>query len=175
MKNSALILNIVLFQVTWLSAALLSEVYAFISLGFLLLTLGLSPLAKNTIIKRIVIVVILGVIMDSIMGYLGIYRYSETTLIPLFNIPIWLLIMWAGFACSLCLSLDWAVNKPAIFILLCAAFGPASYLIGVKLDIILIIESAMLYMAIAWATWAACFLWLDKTVQVKLTGGQYEK
>lgn len=175
MKNSALILNIVLFQVTWLCAALLSEVYAFISLGFLLLTLGLSPLTKNTIIKRIVIVVLLGVIMDSILGYLGIYRYSETTLLPLFNIPIWLLIMWVGFACSLCLSLDWAVNKPAIFIFLCASFGPASYLIGVTLDIIIILESAMLYVAIAWVIWAVCFLWLDKTVQVNLMGGQYEK
>mgnify|MGYP005993486279 CR=1 FL=1 len=170
MKNSGLILNIVLFQITWISAALLSEVYALISLCFLSLTLWFSSLGKNTIIKRIVIAVLLGVIMDSMMSYLGVYRYPQTTLIPMLNIPVWLLIMWAGFACSLCLSLNWAVNKPAIFILLCAAFGPASYLIGVKLEIILIIESAPLYMAMAWAAWAACFLWLDKYVKANVIG-----
>ena len=171
MKNSALILNVVLFQLTWVSAAVLNEVYALMSLCFLLFTLGFSPLDKNTIIKRMVLAVLLGVIMDSIMSHLGIYQYSDTAIIPMFNIPVWLLIMWLGFACSLCLSLDWAVKKPAMFILLCAAFGPASYLVGVKIGIIFIVDSAMLYMAMAWATWAMCFLWLDKTIKPQPVGG----
>jgi FtsH-binding integral membrane protein len=156
-----LILNVVLFQVTWASAALLDEVYALISVCLLLLTLGFSALSRNTIIKRIVLAVLLGVLMDALMSYLGVYAFSETILIPVLNIPLWLLIMWIGFACSLCVSLDWAINKPVMFILLCAAFGPASYLLGVRLNIIIISESALFYMAIIWGTWAGCFLFLD--------------
>lgn len=162
MKQWGLILNVVLFQLTWASAALLDEVYALICLCLLLSTLIFSALPRDSIIKRMLLAVLLGVLMDAVMSYLGVYVFSENILIPVLNIPLWLLIMWVGFACSLCVSLNWAINKPVIFILLCAAFGPASYFLGVKLNIIVIAEAALLYVAIVWGIWAGCFLFLDK-------------
>jgi hypothetical protein len=163
MKTWQLVLSIILFQFTWISAAFLYEWLAVIGLLCLGLALRFSPANGKQILVGGVFAAALGVFMDIILTYFDIYRFLHSEYLTYTYIPIWLFIMWIAFATSLFSSLYWALNKPIIFTALCALLGPTSYLVGRNIGIIDFDNDSGFIMMIGWSIWASIFLGLWHT------------
>jgi hypothetical protein len=176
MKLWQLIANVVLFQVTWISAAVGYEAYALVSLVLLLGTQIFSPEEIRSVVLGVVTAIILGLSMDSVLVLLGIYQFPDTSMLSVLNLPYWLLIMWSAFGLTIFISLHWALNRQLIFVILCAVMGPFSYAAGRQLNIIEFTNNDILIMVAAWGSWAMLFLviWKNllavKTVSVKVAG-----
>lgn len=158
MKTWQLALSIILFNFTWISASLLHEWLAAIGLLGLGMTLRFSHASRKKIIVGGVFAMVSGILMDMILQYFGVYNFPDTYLLIYTPLPIWLIIMWAAFSTTLFSSFYWALNKPAIFIVLCALLGPASYMIGRNIGIIDFNNTHGFIMILGWALWASIFL-----------------
>jgi hypothetical protein len=156
MKTWQLILSIILFQVTWLSAAFTYELISLLGLIGLMMALKFSQVNALSIVLGITAALGLGIFMDAGLYWLNIYDFSGSSRI--LNIPIWLLTMWLAFATTLFSSLYWALSKPLIFIALCASLGPISYLAGREIGIIQFENIHLLIMIFSWALWSGLFL-----------------
>jgi hypothetical protein len=164
MKLWQLLANLVLFQITWISAALGYEVYALVSLILLAGTQIFSLEAIKSVVLGVITAIILGLSMDSALVLLGIYQFPETSTLSILNLPYWLLIMWSAFSLTVFVSFHWALNRQLIFVILCAVMGPFSYVAGRQLNIIEFANNDILIMVGAWGSWAVLFLVIWKNV-----------
>lgn len=158
MKMIPLIVSAVVFQITWISAAFLYTQLAMLGVAGLYLLLKFSSEPKFTIMVFSVVGVSLGIIMDAALYTFQIYGFPTTQVMPMINIPLWLLLMWLAFTSSLFSTLHWALNKPMVFIAICAVFGPLSYVVGKQIGIIEFEMAHLWGMVLAWALWASTFL-----------------
>ncbi|EAT11338.1 DUF2878 domain-containing protein [Bermanella marisrubri] len=155
MNKQHILLNAVLFQFAWFSAALVSWLLS--SLFVIAGLIQLSVVYRSGVAKQALLVtgaILLGIAMDSSFHHLGIYTFLNNPAHVL-GFPFWLLCMWFAFATSLCLSLAWLFAKPVIFIVAAAIMGPVSYLAGRELDLLMFVNSDIPWMIAAWGSWAA--------------------
>lgn len=130
------LINFALFQVTWFALVmnLLDGKLGYLSVFLMLLHVLLS--SKNTLreVLFVCLVVFFGVISDALMHGFYLYEFPNNESVEI--IPIWLVLLWCGFALCLIRSLTWLLEFPILFILGMTVFGPLSYLAGEKLDAI---------------------------------------
>lgn len=160
MKTWQLILSVIVFQVTWISAAFSYELVALIGLLGLILLLKFSEVDAGKILISSNIAILTGVAMDASLYSLGVYDFPGSHILFYLNVPVWLLIMWAAFSTTLFSSLYWSLDKPLIFIPLCALSGPLSYLAGREIGIIAFTNESLLIMVVGWFIWSCLFLLL---------------
>ena len=160
-----LIVSAVVFQVTWVSAAFLYTELATLGVVSLYLLLRFSPESKFTMMMLSAVAVSLGIIMDAVLYACQIYSFPTTEVMPLVNIPLWLLLMWLAFSSSLFSTLHWALSKPIMFVLICAVFGPLSYVVGKQIGIINFHTAHLWIMVLAWGIWASVFLLMCQAVK----------
>jgi len=67
--------------------------------------------------------------------------------------PGWILALWALFATTLNASLRWLKGRPVLAVSLGAVVGPLSYVAGVKLGAVALVEPASGYAALV-VEWA---------------------
>jgi hypothetical protein len=158
MKTWQLFFSIVLFQVTWLSAAFTYEIISLLGLIGLMIVLKYSPVNTWSIVVGIIVALGLGILMDASLYRLNIYYSPGSEILFYLNIPIWLVIMWLAFSTTLFSSLYWALSRPIIFIGLCALLGPASYLAGREIGIIQFENTNLLFIVFSWSIWSLLFL-----------------
>lgn len=168
MKTWQLLISIIVFQFTWINAALLNENIALIGLVSLLVMLKFSLAGHLQILIAGTLAILLGVVMDGILHYSGIYEFPVSYTLFYLNVPIWLLIMWAAFATTLFSSLYWALNKPILFIGLCSIFGPVSYLVGREMGIIHFENHRSYILVGSWGLWSCLFSGLWHAVLKKI-------
>ena len=158
MKTWQLILSIILFQITWFSAAFGYEVISIMGLISLIGALKFSQVNAIAIVVGIGVALGLGVLMDAFLYGLDIYTFPDSKILFYLSIPTWLLTMWLAFSTTLFSSFYWALSKPAFFIILCGLLGPISYLAGREIGIIQFENNDLLIMVFSWAFWAGLFL-----------------
>lgn len=158
MKTWPLILSVIIFQLTWASAAFNYQAIAIVGVVGLVAILKYSQAGSIQILIASGFAIALGVLMDGILHRLGIYQFPSSYILFYLNVPTWLLIMWAAFATTLFSSFYWALNKPIWFVGLCSILGPASYLLGRNLGIIQFQDDHGFIMAVSWAVWALIFI-----------------
>lgn len=154
MNKQHILLNAVLFQLAWFSAALVSWVLSsvFVIAALVQLFFAYRPaVAKQAVFVGTAI--LLGVAMDSVFQANGVYTFLNNPP-SLAGFPLWLLCMWFAFATSLCLSLAWLFIKPVIFVIAAAIMGPVSYLVGRELELLMFSNADLVWMVSAWAAWA---------------------
>lgn len=112
--------------------------------------LRLSP-DFNAEVKTLVRVALVGCLLDSVLGGLGVFRFDTWPL------PLWLALLWLVLASGLRHSLAWAGRPLWRAALLGALGGPLAYVGGARLaDVALPLglkETALLLMPI----WALAF------------------
>ena len=161
MQPWQVILNALLFQATWLSAALLSDAVAGLCLIGLLASLTFSVIPLRAMLLGMSWAVLSGFSMDVFFNYLGLYRFDVSReVVPNTAMPIYLLVMWIGFAASLYVSVHWLMAKKVLFVLLCSVMGPLSYVAGRELGIIDFANEHIVFMVVGWGVWAVFFIWL---------------
>ena len=149
------IINFVLFQLIWfvcILGAAINETHAAVavSLTIILFHFYLTKDKKNEL-KIVIIASIIGFLFDGFLlkSELVLYAnhgwsYSIT--------PLWIIILWMGFAITINSSLSWLKKKLNLSILFGAIGGPLAYLAGEKLGAVTLLTSdTLLVIATGWA------------------------
>ncbi|TKJ74070.1 DUF2878 domain-containing protein [Pseudomonas sp. CFBP13508] len=121
--------NAVLFQLGWLACVLGgNSLWLLLALAALVIHLRwISSWAAEG--RLILCVVIVGTAVDSVLRYLGVFRFADAS--PL--IPLWLMLLWALLATTLRHCLAWSARPWWLASGLGAIGGALSYYAGGRL------------------------------------------
>ncbi len=111
---------------------------------------------------------LVGSICDSLLTYWGVFNFAKDNLM-LGIIPLWLVILWAGFGATLKHSLNYLFKHLHLFPLFCAAIAPLSYIAGERLGAVsLPLPTLQSYaiLAAAWGVVALILQWFDRHLPV---------
>ena len=149
------IINFILFQLVWfvcILGAAINETYTAVAFSLLLILFHfyLAKDKKNEL-KILLVASIIGFLFDGFLlkSELVLYTnhgwsYSVT--------PLWIIVLWMGFAITLNSSLSWLKKKIKLSIVFGAIGGPLAYLAGEKLGAVSILcPDAITVIAIGWA------------------------
>ncbi|MBL0544899.1 DUF2878 domain-containing protein [Aeromonas jandaei] len=130
-------------------------------LAMLLLHFLFSPSRQRD--WRLLLITIAGCLLDALLWQLGLFRFPA-------GFPLWLVLLWLGFALTLAHGLHWLLRLPrwqqALFGMV---GGTSSYVAGAAMGAVHLpwgigISAALL--AVIWMWWLPVLLW----VMVKLEG-----
>ncbi len=153
---SGVVVNFVAFQVGWFAcvfAAAQGWPWTGTAIAAAVVALHLMRATRPAEeLKLVAIALAIGVVWDSLLINLGLVEFRAGTLIEGVA-PQWILALWALFATTLNLSLDWLKNRWLASVVLGAAAGPLSYWAGARLGALELIDPvpALLALAIGWA------------------------
>ncbi|MFZ9642602.1 MAG: DUF2878 domain-containing protein [Candidatus Methylopumilus sp.] len=151
-----MLVNLIGFQVAWFSCVLGSanqQPWLGVLVGCLVLAVHLSRCDKPLFEVRLLIAAsVIGLIFDGIPKSLGWISFTPVSFWPDVLPPPWMVILWALFASTINVSLNWLKHKNLLAILIGAIAGPVSYWSAVRLGALHFnnFASAMLYLAIGW-------------------------
>ncbi|MCF5903292.1 MULTISPECIES: DUF2878 domain-containing protein [Aeromonas] len=112
---------------------------------------------------RLLPIAVAGCLLDALLWQLGLFRFPS-------GFPLWLVLLWLGFALTLAHGMRWLLRLPRWQQALFGVFGGASsYVAGAAMGAVHLpwgiwISSAQL--AVIWMWWLPVLLW----VMVKLEG-----
>lgn len=161
------LINFIIFQILWFVLILGKNDYFFIGLILLGLHFYLvkAPLKD---VKLVIAVTLLGTFVDSALTFLGVFIFDEQTKILL--VPLWLVIVWAGFAITLNHSLSYFKQRYWLCAVAGAVGGPASYLAGQRLGAVILGPSTLESVLVLSGTWGLLFplaVWLSSKFQAE--------
>ena len=155
-SRTALLVNVVAFQFGWF-ACILGAAHGWPWAGTAIAAaivarhvLGAARPAEET--KLVLCAVALGALCDSALVILGLLNFASGTFIA-GAAPNWILGMWALFATTLNVSLNWLKGRWLVAAWLGAAGGPLSYWAGARLGAVALVEPvpALAALAVCWA------------------------
>lgn len=112
---------------------------------------------------RLLPIAVAGCLLDALLWQLGLFRFPS-------GFPLWLVLLWLGFALTLAHGMRWLLRFPRWQQALFGVFGGASsYVAGAAMGAVNLpwgiwISTALL--AVIWIWWLPVLLW----VMVKLEG-----
>ena len=149
------IINFILFQLVWfvcILGAAINQTHAAVAASLIIILFHLYLTKdKKTELKIILIASIIGFIFDGFLlkNEMVLYAnhgwsYSIT--------PLWIIVLWMGFAITLNSSLSWLKKKIKLSALFGAIGGPLAYLAGEKLEAVtLMAPVTLIVIAIGWS------------------------
>lgn len=162
--KSFTIINLVIFQLAWFSAALAGQLALPVLL--LLLAIHFSFTPSRRIDLRVLPLALIGWSVDLSLQQLGVVELFHPT-------PLWLLLLWCHLVLCLNHGLRWLSQFSPITVGAIGAIGgSSSYLAGMKLGAIssaLATPSFIVWYALAWLFLLPVLVWLATQVQVSHT------
>ncbi|MCG9697078.1 DUF2878 domain-containing protein [Shewanella sp. Isolate11] len=120
------IINLLLFQLCWFSAALLPSYAEVLLVGLLAVHFLLSPSPRRDC--KVLLLVPIGLLVDKLQFEFNVAGETDVFF------PLWLLLLWCMFIISFNHSLNWLTRcNMAIVSILGALGGASSYWAGVSL------------------------------------------
>lgn len=156
MGKTRVVANFVLFQLGWIACVLgAAKGYAWAGTACAVLIVAWHLWrAKRTPneLNLVLCVVLMGAVFDTLMMQLGLISYASGVLIAGVA-PHWILALWALFATSLNVSMNWLKGRVALAALLGAVSGPLSYWAAVRLGAATFEQpmAAVISLALGWA------------------------
>lgn len=154
--NARMLVNFVLFQMGWFACVLGAA--AAMPWSGSLLVLGIigyhlySAVDARTEIHLLLMVLIIGFTWDSLLVTLGLLQFNSGVLHPALA-PHWILAMWALFATTLNVSMNWLKGRYFLAGVFGAFGGPMAYYAGLKLGAVSMPSpmQALILLAIGWS------------------------
>lgn len=141
------IINLILFQASWVAAAFYTSYAAIIMTLFMLAHFALSPSRLADL--KLLLLVVPGVAVDTLHMQAGTFSAGGSLF------PVWLILLWCMFLMSLNHSLRWLTDKRLYWAALFGGIGGASsYLGGIKtgaLTTAMPLELTAVILACSWA------------------------
>ncbi|MFC1233634.1 DUF2878 domain-containing protein [Vibrio sp. F74] len=154
------IINLFLFQASWLCAAFFTEYANQIMPLLLIIHFALSPTRIKDL--RLLMLVPIGLIADKFQLELGVFSAGDSFF------PIWLLMLWIMFIISLNHSLRWLDNRSIPTLMLIGAIGGASsYWGGIKAGVLVPLlptSSVVFSLILVWTLLLPVFVILKRYV-----------
>ena len=146
-----MLVNMLGFNLIWFGLVYWGNYFTPIAL--ILMVIHLTKISTIKYEKRLVLMVtIIGSSVDSILTYLHIFEFENTHFTP-----IWLIVMWSCFACTLCHSLRFLVGSKIKQVLIGGLVSPLSYLAGNKIGAVNFTLSTSVTYCLLALIWAALF------------------
>lgn len=154
--TAGLIVNVAAFQAGWF-ACVVGAARGWPWVGTLLAAVIVASHVSRAArpaqeLRLIGAALVIGAVFDSSLAALGWLTFTSGTLID-GTAPHWILAMWALFATTLNVSLNWLKRRFVIAALLGAAAGPLSYWAGERLGAVVLTGPvlALAALSIGWA------------------------
>ena len=160
MPQYFVILNFVLFQITWFACVLGSAkgypwLGAIVVMCFLIWHLSQAK-PKLIEAKWCLIALAIGTVFDQIILSLGIIQYHNNGWSQSI-VPAWILALWLAFALTLNVSMRWLRGKYLIALLFGAIGGPLAYIGAQKLGAVTLGEHSLIVLGVGWALITVAF------------------
>lgn len=153
---AGIIANLVAFQIGWF-ACVLGAAHGWPWAGTALAAAAVAWHAARAArpvreLKLVAAAVLIGALWDSTLTITGWLAFTSGALIA-GAAPHWILAMWALFATTLNVSLNWLKGRWLTAALLGAIAGPLAYLAGARLGAVVLVEpaAALIALGIGWA------------------------
>lgn len=160
MRKQWVILNFVLFQITWF-ACVLGSAKGHPWLGAIIVGLSLvwhlylaQPRLQEA--KWCLIALAVGAIFDQAILSLGIIQYHNNGW-SASVVPVWILALWLAFALTLNVSMRWLRGQYFAALAFGAIGGPLAYMGAQKLGAVTLGEHSLIVLAIGWAVVTLAF------------------
>jgi len=150
MKTQHMLINAVLFQCCWFLAIFSDWYWAVMPLLLMVIHIYRISACKLYELKLAVVIAFTGITIDTLFKVNGIYSFGNELLLTERSVPIWLAILWVGFALTINHSLNWLVKKAPLFIVGCAIAGPISYSAGRANGVIDFSNQSLVIISIEW-------------------------
>lgn len=154
---SLMIQNFILFQIGWLSCVIggASSSYHWIGVAVVTAIITLHLLRSYVISNEIMLIVIatlLGTSWDSALMGAGLLAFNNGVVFDAI-IPLWMVAMWALFATTLNVSMQWMKNRYLLAAVFGAIGGPVAYYAGHRLGAVEFsqVSTALLVVGAGWA------------------------
>lgn len=152
-----MVLNVIGFQIGWFACVLGAAYHApwlgvFNALFILMLHCKRSK-HKQAETSLLLLAALFGLVFDSLLLHLGWVSFAPVAYWPYALSPPWMVALWALFASTLNLSLNWLKQYTALACLLGGISGPLCYWAGERLGALHLVNfnMAMVYLAVGWA------------------------
>ncbi|UZE97773.1 DUF2878 domain-containing protein [Alkalimarinus alittae] len=163
MKNQQtqhIVINAVLFQCCWFLAIFSEWYWAVMPLLLMILHNYLISPRKLNELKTVAVIAFSGITIDTLFKVSGIHSFGDVLLLTERSVPIWLCVLWVGFALTVNHSLNWLVKKTPLFIVGCAIAGPMSYSAGRANGVIDFSNQSLALISIEWIAIALITIYL---------------
>lgn len=124
MKSYPVILNIILYQLVWFGCVFFQD--KFLLPGVVLIVLHLLLCKdKSQELAVVAYCASMGLVMDATLTLVGIFEFTATpSFLP---IPLWLILIWVGFAGTLRHGLRFFMERPLLALSAAAIGAPFIY------------------------------------------------
>ena len=119
------IVSFVIFNVLWLSAVAGRDDYLWLTVLLAVAQLGYSYWVAQVTIKKMAQLFAVGLLLEAIAISVGAIDFVGAVF------PLWLVLLWVGFAAMAPVALDWLAKMPLVAALLGAISGPFTYYVGI--------------------------------------------
>ena len=154
---SLMIQNFILFQVGWLSCVMggASSSYHWFGVAVVTAIVAVHLARSYTISNEILLIMIatlLGTSWDSALMGAGLLAFNNGVVFDAI-IPFWMVAMWALFATTLNVSMQWMKNRYLLAAVFGAIGGPVAYYAGHRLGAVEFsqVSTALLVVGAGWA------------------------
>lgn len=146
------IVNLVIFQAAWFSAALLKD-NSIVIMVFLLAVHAYLTTKRQADLYTAMLILPIGIASELLLISSGLLSYQSGLLLP-----VWMVLLWIHLSLSLNHSLEWLQKVPVIWqSVLAALAGTGSYAAATNLGAIHLHESQVTSLLIIAAIWAVQF------------------
>jgi hypothetical protein len=157
--NLATLVNALLFQCLWFSVMVFDQqgMWLFLSALVSQFTYQCIAFKPVTLVRLPLMVMVAGIIIDAGFSAMGVFSFptmsdqNNLAHLHVLGIPVWLVVMWLGFALTLQHSLRWLCERKALCVAMLSIFGPVSYLAGRGFEVIQFDNADVVFVALAWS------------------------
>lgn len=124
-----MLINILIFNAAWFTLIFTQNTFL---IPLLLLFIVQFYYSKNKVTESKILITIplLGITIDSLLMHSGVFNFPNH---ENYFIPLWLMLIWLGFATTVNKSLLFLAKKPFLQCLIGATLVPLNYLAGESL------------------------------------------
>jgi hypothetical protein len=163
----AKLFNALAFNLLWLSCVVGQNPYMWLAAPLLFAYLWFLVSNNMISLSSLLVPAAIGIGVDIILTLAGVFKFQEA----FFIIPVWLVVLWLGFAATLSQSLSIFGKKKWLAACAGAVSFPLNYGVGEKLGAVVFGETyltSMIILAVLWAVLLPlCFYISEGVVQPK--------
>ncbi len=154
MRKQLIIINFVLFQITWF-ACVLGSAKGYPWLGAIVVSISLMWHFSQARYKLkeatwCLIALVIGAVFDQFMLSFQFIQYQNNGWAQTI-VPVWILALWLAFALTLNVSMRWLRGNYLIALLFGAVGGPMAYIAAQKLGAVKLGGHSLIILSIGWA------------------------
>ena len=143
------IINLIAFDIAWFGLVYWGNLFIPFALLMLCLHFYFVSKTRKNEFYLICAVTLIGIYVDSMLQFLGVFVFADGQMMPL-----WLITLWFCFASTICHSLKFLQKSKLFQVLVGALLAPISYIAGNEMNAVsfgLTVTNTFVILSILWS------------------------